>query len=269
MFIEKKIKLVKIKIICNVLNYSNQLISDTIENQLIWRNQRSSISFKKVPDYYYNFNDFSLNDFYGQASDLIAKNGVEFDSDRFGYANSAVKFDGKKSHLRYTDIKNLIFFKNNFTISFWAKPFKNAAAGIDNLIHPIQLDRQSGRSIGLGLFQDQVYISSQSDRNNHIREIFYGDFFTDWNQFTICVSDNKIALFVDGKFCKSSNIISGDLYFSLAYCKYYQNSGLGVAYDDVGNSANIFSYSGLLDDLVLYKSALTNVEILDLFNETK
>jgi len=269
LFLEKKAKIVKIRIICNVLNYSNQLISDTIENQFIWKNkgQRAPFLFTKVPDYFYNFNDSSLSDFYAHASDLkVINNRYIFDFDRFEFDNSALKFNGNNNYLRYTDMQNLVFLKNEFTVSFWAKPLKVKTLLWDNyLIHPIQSNQQfgDGKSVGLALGQNQVNISSHTF-GSHNCEITYDDNFTDWNQFTICVSGNKIALFVNGKFCKSSNIIGGNLYFSLAYCPKFINSGIGVAFDETYTS-----YYGMFDDFILYKSALTDSEILNLYNETK
>lgn len=264
LLLEKKPKSVKIKIICNVLNYSNQLISDTIENQITLRNQRNVFNLSQSPDYYFNFNDSSLTDVYGHASDLIAKNGVEFDSDRFGYSNSVIKFDGS-SFLRYTDMQNLIFLKNNFTVSFWAKPSKAISQWFENyLLHPIHAGAQfgDGKGIGLSLGQNQVNISTHTDFW-HTCEFTYDNDFKNWNQFTISVSVNKINLYVNGTLRKSSNTISDNLYFSLAYCKYYPNAGIGVAF------GFNYSYTGLFDDLMLYKSALTDSEILNLYNETK
>ena len=267
LLLEKKMKIVKIRIISNVLNYSNQLISDTIENQFIWRNQRNSFLFTKVPDYFYDFNDSRLSDFYAHGSDLKAINNLyQFGIDRFGFDNSAVKFNGNNNYLRYTDMQNLVFLKNEFTLSFWAKPGKTISQWDRNyLIHPILAGAQysDGKGIGLSLGQNQVNIATHT-YSWHNCEISYDSNFTDWNQFTINVTGKKVKLYVNGVFRKSSYLISENLYYSLAYCPYYPNSGIGTAFDNY-----VASYLGLFDDFIMYKSALTDSEILDLYNQTK
>jgi hypothetical protein len=252
------------------IDITNNIYVDKIDFSVLWKVINiGGFQLKVKPNVFYNFSELSLFDFMGRGEKLVAPYGLDWTTDRFGHYNSAVFFtksNASITYLKYNNPANPVIYYNDFTVSFWAKPSRISYSSDDNfLIHPGVNSSNGIKSIGASIGVNQINIQSHVN-GIHMTELSFDYDFKDWTQITFRVSGGVIYLFINGVFIKSTNFISSNLCFSLASCQIYKNSGLGISFDNVDKFS---PYQGLFDDYMIFTSALTNVEILDLYNQTK
>ncbi len=196
---------------------------------------------------YYPFNG-NANDKSGNANNGTV-NGATLTTDRFGNANSAYYFDGS-SYISISDNPNInIQTGESFSISFWCK--HDAQNNATYLISKYKGSYgEPSYAIGTGSAGDS-YSWFEFTANNGIENrgaIDLND--TNWHNITtVFKSGESITIYVDGVL-DISNPTS------------YSDSIINSRNLTIGSGSNIAQfYKGAIDDIKIYKKALSLQEI--------
>jgi hypothetical protein len=203
-----------------------------------------------------NANDASGNGLNGSVV------GASLTTDRFGNSNGAYYFDGNSSYIK-SIIPMTISGTTNKTMSVWFN-WQNSGSGTD--IHCL---------FGWGTlsnFGNYNYLKVQRTSNALIYHehaasaTLYSDNntvnYSQWYNYTFVFENGIGNIYLNGKLLKStavnSNIVSTPIY--IGYDKQVELSGRG-------NSSWTTSFNGIIDDIRIYKRALTTSEISALYCE--
>ena len=201
----------------------------------------------------------NANDGSGNGDNGTVQNAATLTNDRFGNANSAYIFNGSSQYIS-TASASASPGPANFTVSVW---FKTTTAG--------------GLLIGYG--STQTGSSSMYDRHIYMSntgQIYFGIYpnaiqtinstaaYNDgsWHNAVATVSStNGSSLYVDGALQASDA--------TMTTCQAYGTNGYWrVGYNNLGgwtNSPTNDYFTGTLDDIVVYKSALTAAQVYSLY----
>jgi hypothetical protein len=216
--------------------------------------------------------------FNGNANDESGNNlngdvfGSSLTSDRYGAPSSAYSFDGQDDYIFMGSIPSLSTVNNNgFTMALWFN--SNTYSGLNTDLYDLRSNNISSNQIlinncGNGCIQSQNFDFPNwvsSGYTNGGFAFFVSNNFTINNWvFVVCsqnYSTNENKLYVNG-------ILSND-----TICQHINlfnpNLNIGSRYDpQVNPPQRCCSFSGSLDDIAIYNRALTQQEIISLYNTT-
>jgi hypothetical protein len=213
---------------------------------------------------YYPFNG-NANDASKHGYDGVVY-GPELTTDRYGVAASAYFFDGLHDSIICKNTEKLNFDTSDFTIAFWVKTTANDLPVMSKV--PTSVDGQSGSPYENGW---QIHSEMHAIYNDGIRFDMYDGRIggygilnstkaTDnkWH-FVSIVANRKsnIVMYVDGNGVDTASISTFGSIGNTAPLR------LGVR----GNWSSVNSLLGCLDDIRIYKRALSSCEISSLFHE--
>jgi len=186
-----------------------------------------------------------------------AVNGPILTTDRFGIADSAYSFDGINDFIKIQDAAANDLSPRS-TISFWIKPKVGYGSPAEDNIQIISKWGRGGpglASYNFGVTSSGLPYVAGSDGIKGQRAIDTLSIPTDdWHQLTVVIDLLNFKLFRDGILRFSTNLVQPQ-----------QNSSLNLNFgrEETGNYA---FYGGKLDDVRIYSRALSEQEVLDLYN---
>ncbi len=212
----------------------------------------------------------------GYGYDGVMQGSPSFAADRMGVAAGSLLFSENQQNQRVvseSDYRARV--SGSFTVSFWARPqgeepLEGESAGGTSyshryLISPVHGGENAG--IGIGLGANGISVVEQG--HQHLPVVLsHAGSFGEWTHFAVVVAgDGAPQLFVNGEFVKSG-VNSGRLkLMELMGTAWVDNEGV-VSGEGLGGGG-YGSYSGGLDDLRLYGRALSDAEVLSLYERQK
>ena len=213
---------------------------------------------------FYPFNG-NANDESGNGNNGVV-NGATLTTDRFGKANSAYSFDGVNDYIGQKETLSVV---NTFAISVWINPMLNTheidiegskvggTNGQKYVIAPDQGDVTWGSGhAGVGISSGINGVSVYEHAADYMPPllVWQSDLIS-WTHIVVVYNNKQPRLYINGNFVKTgltsskinihpSNTIGGGL------------SGYGF-------------FHGSIDDIRIYNRALTDAEVLALYNEGK
>lgn len=206
---------------------------------------------------YYPFNG-NANDESGNGNHGIVS-GATLTTDRFGNANSAYYFDGIDDYINIGNSSDFDFGTENFTISLWAY-FPTTPAHAKTLI-----GTWSGGDVGSS--GDWFLMGFSGDTNIHLA--FHDDYVAsnhqhlissnsitvgEWQHYVIIRNGTEVGIYNQG--VKTSVSVDPGVPFSV-------NTNLLIGFE--GNHPTEYHFLGKIDDVHIYKRALSEAEILELY----
>lgn len=204
---------------------------------------------------YYPFNGNANDESTNNNNGIV--NGATLTTDRFGNPDKAYSFDGINDRINANVGAEM--YSAEKTISVWA-----AISGAGGQYNP--------RLVGVGPAGSSLqYYSLIIEGNSSPRRI---QFFTQgavadgysttlvpngsgWQHYTVTYDGTKVKMFINGILDSETNTTGALANFS--------NALLQIGYSDNGFDW----FNGKLDDIRIYNRALTNAEVLQLYNEEK
>ncbi len=206
---------------------------------------------RSVQTAYYPF-DGHFDDMFTCRNGTISN--LSFVDDRNFWADSAVNCSGN-SHYACRDFE----VENNFAVSFWAKPevaqtmyaegYSNAPAYTNYLIGPEWGGVSNWAGFGIALGTNGIMLIEHGHAYMP-RLLCYSANLSGWHHFTINFESHSPKLYIDGAFIRSG-IPSQRSYTRLSH--------------DIGGYV-YGSYTGKLDELCVFISALDQSQISALFS---
>lgn len=182
-------------------------------------------------------------------------NGATLTTDRFGNADSAYYFDGDSNYISINDNPNINIQTNeSFSVSFW---FKHDAQNNATYMFSKYKGSFGEPSYGIGTGSDgdsySWYEFSPSNGIENRGTIDLND--NNWHHLTsVFQSGASVSIYIDGVLDISHPIT-------------YAGSIINARNLTIGSGSNLAQfYKGAIDDLMIFKSALTETEVLSLFN---
>ncbi len=216
---------------------------------------------------YFSFNDGTASVTAGQVTQAGSVYGAISDNDRFGNSNKAMFFDGIDDYIDFGDLSNYQFGSNSFTVALWIY----ADMGQVNQGIPIGKRGFTGGdkaymfgwdSNGPGTSTGELMLYYRDDNGN----VNYADWQTQiiagntWTHIAMVFdrSVDQIKFYVDGVLASTRNI---------AGLGTFNATGTSAGELMAGRSSNGGQYFiGLVDDIYVFRRALTDNDILALFN---
>jgi len=199
-----------------------------------------------------NANDESGNNHHGTV------NGPALTTERFDVANGAYSFDGVNDYIAIAP-SSLVDNETAATLSFWLKRGADDDYGL-----PIHTGNQgriqtsvSKNSVSVGVTTNSNYDGSAPSEFG----VTYDFIQTQWNHIILRYdgAGKTLQIYINGEF-KKETFAEGNIWAAqgcyLAFGVYY-----------LFGSPNHGYYKGILDDVRLYKRALSNSEIQSLYHE--
>lgn len=221
-------------------------------------NATSQITNGLIAKYY--FNNANANDDGGKYHGVV--NGAVLTMDRFGNSNKAYQF-GTNHSIIVSDHDSLDGMTNEFSISFWVK--STQVNNYQNFL--ISKFSHCGGSIdafNIGLHSNNSILSQFNDASGLDAYQIGNKTITDnkWHHVAVIWKRPNVITYIDTVLESFSQY---DLFNSTI-----SNSPEVLAFGHpktVLCSSYVFDYNEILDDIRLYKRALTRKEVDTLFNE--
>jgi hypothetical protein len=207
----------------------------------------------------------NANDESGNGNHGIPQNGTVLSNDRFNNSNKSYSFDGVNDYMSTPIIQSNI---NSYSVSIWFKT-------TDSVGWMFQGSRNCNSSIGNRLV---IYLSKLlygADASGYNDAVVTNSSFNDnqwhnvvgvWNGFgSSIISEFQFSIYVDGVFVNQTAQTS------------VGNGGIGghrsipingtstCSFGKESCNSSTFYYSGLLDDIGIWNRALTQQEIIKLY----
>ncbi|MGO4822579.1 MULTISPECIES: LamG-like jellyroll fold domain-containing protein [unclassified Flavobacterium] len=196
--------------------------------------------------------DNSTNDVSGNNHNVVS-GSINYDSGAKKGSNAA-SFNGVSTYLQYSDGTFLNQAVSYFTYSFWIKP--SSLSGIQTLLD------EGGGTYGLAIrlngnvLENSIRSGGASSQVSTSNFVFPDD--NSWHHVAMTYNNGDLIMYLDGK--ASGTLITG--FGQLA--KHTSNHSFGRSDgDSFGVSDNY--YSGLMDEIVYYASALSSADITKLY----
>lgn len=195
---------------------------------------------------YYPFNG-NARDESGNGNDGEV-NGATTTTDRFGSANSAYSFDGEDDVIEVSFSEDFNFFSNEtFTFALWVKPV------VQQTYHAVMVKAPAYRDVwDWGLFIVNGYYISGFHLNHVVTSSTAAEEGA-WTHIAVIYDNSNWAMYVNGALEDSAEGRS-----------ITQSSG-GIAFGRKGEMIRDF-FCGQIDDMSLYRRALSPVEIDSLYH---
>lgn len=185
--------------------------------------------------------------------------GAILTTDRFGNVNSAYSFDGIDDYILVADTNSLDFGTNSFSFSFWLK-YPSQIGGYDDYSSILTKADASYPYTGLTFFVEQPTNGKVSFRTGAINTLNSksSNLNNDtWTHFVGIRNGNILKLYING-------IIDTTI--------------TTATIDNISNNLNLYigghptdmlaqKLNGILDDIRIYNRALSEQEIVALYNE--
>ena len=189
--------------------------------------------------HYWSFK-YSLNDLVSGVP-LSLEENAKTTEDKYGQANSAIKFDHSKGMLPSGD-----YFAKEFTICFWAN------------FH--ELVQSTIMYFSNNLKEDRIFIHVKNDlklrfsiRNSPLEFVTYIDIDENkiavdkWNHYAYTIEGNKAKIYMNGVLQQELGFLAGRKYIpAVRVTNYFGNGNSKVS----------------LADILIFSKALTDKEIL-------
>ncbi len=198
-----------------------------------------------------NYSDASGN------NKTITASGTSFNSNDKKQGSHAVNFNGSNQHIDMSSSSNdyLRGAYTDKTVAFWMKSTNNTG---NRIIIDI-----GGSDNGLSLRLDANRLYAGVASNSVRRNFFVNYTSTAWNHVALVYSGNTLRLYLNGVLAGSNT----DLGFTSVRAT---SNASRIGYVNGSNAFNTGTgrYAGLLDDLNIFSSALTEEQISNLINGT-
>jgi pimeloyl-ACP methyl ester carboxylesterase len=202
--------------------------------------------------------DGNAQDASGNSNHGTAQNGVTFGTDRFGNTGKAASFDGVDDRISVNNHSSLNF-SSSFTSTFWTKMNTWAEAG--NNARGIISKKPNDGSTGYVFYKDGYSQSKVNFRMKGSSAIDYNFSNSDviinqWEFWSMVYNSTsgKVTIYKNGVLDKTIN--TGNIGNMTNSSPFY-----------IGFSETWSGYfNGSIDDVRMYNRALSNVEVLTLYN---
>ncbi|MBL7773213.1 MAG: hypothetical protein JNM95_10140 [Chitinophagaceae bacterium] len=193
--------------------------------------------------------------FTGNANDAIGTNhgtvsGATLTTDRFGNANSAYSFDGVDDYIEVAD-NNLIDLSTNFTISVWIFPTVNSAIGtIINKENSYEISRHPDGTIQYALSANGTGSDWAWVNTNIVAPL------NAWSYITFVKTGSNVQVYL--------NAVNG-------HTNSAQPASLAANTSNLRIGERTFTpevFAGKLDDIKIYNTALSAVQVLNEYNSS-
>lgn len=215
-------------------------------------------SFGQVASY--SFNNGNANDGIGSNNGFI--NGATLTTDRFGNVNHAYSFDGIDDYIDFGDAAEFQMDTNDFSISLWLK-YDNAQEAMVISKRAGSVDDYSQYNLTIlndyqaGGISKKVYHFSRSNPSSDRAILASSDLSGAWHHIVIvCNYSDSSSVYVDGVFVGSNNN---------TYIGNNNVTGFPLVAGYSSESNSLF-YKGLIDDILIYKTVLSEQQIDSLYN---
>ncbi|MBM2816733.1 MAG: Peptidase family S9-like protein [Ignavibacteria bacterium] len=203
--------------------------------------------------------------FNGNANDQSGNNlngnlysGVSFTSDRRGYSSSAIFLSGN-SGSKVTVTQTSVFDFTNFTLSCWIKPDFSYSVPYNNYIDVISrwgTNTYMGSSYLLGIGSDRTVrfslYSGSYQVNGYSKSTIPNN---TWSHIAMTYTNSSVRIFING-------VLDG-VYEGVNP----QTSSYALTIGARSSSSQPSYFAGAIDDVYIYNRALTDVELLALYNK--
>jgi len=215
----------------------------------------------------YTFNNGDAQDESGSDNDGVLLNGVSLTTDRFGNTNFAYRFDGIDDFIKAKS-DNLPVRERTVALWFYVEKFDDNLSDHVGLV-PIGYGGVScATSFFISIHKQSIGVAEHCNGST----LNYNDFiieeaFGKWNFFTVTTSDTEgTKFFVNGiKVLEDKDTVFGDTSVN------GKDLSIGVAVSTTGTAPftdhNISYFSGKIDDIRIYERAISDAEVLELYNE--
>ena len=207
---------------------------------------------------YYPFNG-NANDESGNGNDGTVY-GATLTDDRFGIADSAYSFDGVDDRI---NIPNHTISGITLTLNLWVKTDDNTYALISganpnfNNEYLLYIHSDHGSKLEIYYHDDQGY----GGNGFYLTNIITNDNL--WHMITIVTKVDETKIYIDGLLEETADYGS-ESNFDI------EGLWIGAEQDCVNGCWNtIQQFNGIIDDVRIYNRALSESEILELYNEGK
>ena len=205
----------------------------------------------QIPTYVPNSNLIGWYPFSGNANDLSINNNhgsvnnAFLDLDRYNQIDKAYYFDGSQ-----ITINNILPSNNSFSVSLWSNNYSNTGALI-NCLQDDGFGNFQGFWIGFYNGYPQVFLGDGSSTvGNYDGNTYISD--GNWHSMALSYDGSNVNFYVDG-------II--DLSFNYSIMLPSAATNVIVGNDNYGNNFN-----GLIDDIGIWSSAITQQQVSELHN---
>jgi hypothetical protein len=218
---------------------------------------------------YYPFNG-NANDESGNGNNGIIK-GAKLTNNRFGNANNAFYFDGSTSYIEVPS-SNSLNLTGDKTISVWV----SIDAQNENKNYPTILNKRVTSDTYYPTYCIQLlgpiygsdakkidFFFGKYDSNYQARtKTLYTDYINKWINIiaTYSQSDGFMKVYINGTLDKTINV--GNITSNM-------DNNIPLTMGKAYNGSSQTYYKGAIDDIRIYNRALTECEILVLYNEMK
>jgi subtilisin-like proprotein convertase family protein len=191
-----------------------------------------------------------------------------------GEVGQAFSFDGVNGCVMNTNSPPYTNIQNSFTMEFWANPQQGfnimpEGGGLGNsgqsyAIFPDWGGLNSGGPAGTGVCVGTNGISVVEHCNNYMpSSLSYTNPINGWTHIAVVYSNKQPTLYVNGVKVRTG-VTSPETFV-------YPSKNFGSSYDtELGFQFNLYGpYKGLLDEVSIYKRALSSDEIAAIYNAGK
>jgi hypothetical protein len=180
-------------------------------------------------------------------------NGATLTEDRFGNINSSYYFNGAISHIILNQSLGN-FGQSDFTISVWTldTSLVNAGALVSKRNAP-----GYGNFFTIGWGNSPSFEINESNSSNYFASVLPGTFTNIWHYYTFVRDSLSLSIYLDGLLQSQTSSST------IQNINNMENTIFGARY---ANTSLTQFFKGKIDDIGIWNRALTNCEILDLYN---
>ncbi len=187
-------------------------------------------------------------------NNVLISDNITFTKDSFGNTNGAAYFDGSTSSITSAD-NDLYDLKSSFTFSIWIKPETNSAYLIQKQMDfngggPYSFDYIGGKPRILLYYSSSDYFELKGNSSISINK---------WQYLAATWDGTSVKMYVNGQLEKESTLSGKTILNS--------SKGLGIGIYQWNPSGA--RYKGAIDNLEIYKTALSQEDIEKKYNEYK
>lgn len=211
---------------------------------------------------HYTFNN-DVHDLSGNGNNGIIHGGVYYTNDRFGNPCSAVHFDGNSGFITVDNSKSIESPSNSFSFTCWFKLDTSSSNPDYRWLTFLCKGNVMIEDVTNPQYRVQTFQSKTQSTISINTE--FTEYDKNWNLHLIQIGEwNHYSLVYDGNYVKA--YLNGKKIWEYPYSKKFtaNTSKLFIGRDIPGSDE---FYSGSLDELRLYASALNDNEILEIYNE--
>jgi hypothetical protein len=186
-------------------------------------------------------------------------NGATLTTDRFGNTDKAYDFDGVNDLIEFGDIQSLNN-SNAFTVSVFFN--YNNLPSFPNDWYTVVADGSYADLDGWGILikSDQILMRELDNFNGLV--LNYNFSLNNWYHITATCESDSIKLFINGQFLGGNLNLQPNLTLNTSNAFRVGNGTM----NNVPPNSHPYYFSGKIDDIGLWNRALSDCEIIDLYN---